>query len=84
MSDKKKLEFIVIRENFADSIKSDVCTFGFLFGGFAINHWMMGGSATVNVIIGVMLLFSLCGKLLGHGRMSPDEAIAFIEKLRKP
>jgi hypothetical protein len=79
---EKKLEIIVIRETFAESIKSDVCTFGFLLGGAWINHWLIGGSAVVNVIIGLMMILTLCGKLLGRGRMSPDEAIAFIEKLR--
>lgn len=80
-----KLEIIVIRESFIQSLLSDASTFGFLVGGVAINNAWLGGTMFLNIVLGVMLFATLLARLLRKGkdyRKSPDEAIAYIQKIR--
>jgi hypothetical protein len=81
MSDKPKIEFVIIHETVWQSVMSDLWTFSFLVGSVAINEWLLGGSGFLNGIIAFMLVVGLWSKHHAYTkmRMTKEQAIKHIQ-----
>jgi hypothetical protein len=76
-----QLKIIFVFENLFESILADIITFASLICTLAINHYYLGDSTLVNIIICVSI-FSMAF-VRGSSktkRMSPDQALDFLKE----
>ena len=80
----KDLKIIFVNEKTAtQSIISDVFTFSGMFGGFFINHYLLGSSWFLDAFFAIMILLLVGGH---HARnrqeMSPPEALEYLTMMK--
>ncbi|GJM01928.1 MAG: hypothetical protein DHS20C08_04290 [Rhodomicrobium sp.] len=81
--DKKNTNIIIMRESFAQSVVSDLTTFGIMIAAIAIDTFYIGGSTFYKVFFAVMFTIYLLGKAsnLKNSFHTKKDAIEYIEGL---
>lgn len=76
-----KPKIICVRESFAQSVLSDLSTFGFVVGSVWFNQTFCGGSYFLSAIILIMFILFIIGRIGGKAKrfMTADEAIAYLK-----
>ena len=79
--DDDKIKYIVINESVMGSIIKDIVTFLMFAGLLLFNHWLLGGSTTVDVMFIILTLGFLAGK---HSKTrfdgTKEELIKYLSK----
>ena len=78
----KDIKVLIVTEKTATaSIISDIFTFGCLFGGFFINHYLLGSSTLLNVFVCALVIIIIGGESNDSiVKMTPDEALSYLDE----
>ena len=75
------MKVIVVHEKLFESWAKDFVTFGLLFGGFFLNHRLMGGSWLIDLIIGIFLFIGAMSR--AKKQYTPVEAEVALKEMAR-